>query len=44
MPKYYLVNEHDGNEQIELEAEYERDALFEALEALGWYLVEEDIV
>jgi uncharacterized Zn finger protein (UPF0148 family) len=37
--KYKLVNNSDGNDQIELESTTEQDAVTEAFELLGWSLV-----
>jgi hypothetical protein len=37
--KYKLVNNQDGNNEIELESTNEEDAVTEALEVLGWSLV-----
>jgi uncharacterized Zn finger protein (UPF0148 family) len=37
--KYKLVNNSDGNEEIELESNTEEDATAEAFEVLGWSLV-----
>ena len=37
--RYKLVNNTDGNNEIELESDTEDDALTEALEILGWSLV-----
>ena len=36
--KYKLVNNQDGNEEIELESNTEEDAVAEAFEVLGWSL------
>ena len=38
--KYKLVNDNDGNEQIELEATNYPDALQEAWDQLGWRITE----
>ena len=37
--KYKLVNNQDGNEEIELDSTDEEDATAEAFEVLGWSLV-----
>jgi len=37
--KYKLVNNSDGNDQIELESTTEEDAVAEAFDVLGWSLV-----
>lgn len=37
--KYKLVNDCDGNDQIELTSTNEEDAITEAFETLGWSLV-----
>jgi hypothetical protein len=42
MKRYVLVNDYDGNDCIELEAKTEVEALYEALERLGWNLAEEE--
>jgi len=36
--RYVLVNDQDRNVRKELEASSEKEALYEALERLGWYL------
>ena len=41
--KYKLVNDNDGNDQIELTSTNEEDAITEAFETLGWSLVVSDI-
>jgi len=38
--KYKLVNNNDGNDQIELESTTEEKAVEEAFDVLGWTLVE----
>jgi hypothetical protein len=37
--KYKLVNNTDGNIEIELESDTEEESIAEALEILGWSLV-----
>lgn len=37
--RYKLVNNSDGNDQIELESNTEEDAITEAFEVLGWSFV-----
>ena len=37
--RYKLVNNTDGNNQIEIEGDTEEEAMAEVLDALGWSLV-----
>ena len=39
--KYKLVNNNDGNDQIELKSDNKEAAIEEAIEVLGWTLVVE---
>jgi len=43
MKGYKIVNTQDGNIEIDLESVEEIDALYEALEELGWYLLSYDL-
>lgn len=40
MRKYKIVRESDANDYFEFEAESREDALYDALQSLGWYCVE----
>jgi len=37
--RYKLINNMDGNKEVELESDTEKEAIVEAIEALGWSLV-----
>lgn len=41
--KYYLLNTNDPNEEYELESTELEEALFEALDLLGYSLVRYDV-
>lgn len=42
MSKYKLINDYDGNKEIELEEQDEKLAMLEAIEKLGWLFVESE--
>lgn len=42
MKTFKLINENDANEEIELMSNDPSDAMYEALEVLGWMLVEHE--
>ena len=42
MKRYIVSNDNDGNEHFTVEADNTEDALYKALEELGWRVTEDE--